>query len=53
MTSREPLQFQFSFECLQLWGLVDEVVLQQKVPDQYVWKLNQSRLYISQPMLLS
>jgi hypothetical protein len=32
-------------EYLQLWGLMDDVLLQQNVPDQFVWKLNQPGIY--------
>lgn len=32
-------------EYLQLWGSMDDVLLQQNVPDQFVWKLNQSGIY--------
>jgi hypothetical protein len=34
-------------EYLQLWDMVDGMVLQQQVLDQFTWKLTKSGLYTS------
>ena len=38
---------QVMYEYLQIWDIVENIVLQQDTPDQYKWKLSQSGSYNS------
>jgi len=44
---RGALTVQVLMEYLQVWDLMDGVILQQGVPDQFRWKLSQSGSYSS------
>jgi len=44
---RGALTVQVLMEYLQVWDLLDGVILQQGVPDQFRWKLNQLGSYSS------
>jgi hypothetical protein len=44
---RAALSVQVLVEYLQIWNLVDGVILLQDTPDQFHWKLTQSGIYSS------